>query len=177
MSGKDSASPSSWSESPLSDNPAISSTSLEVELTSLSLHSESPRSPALPTNFDCAIVEIQPANSRKLIISGLGTDSSLENRETVKHSRADIYLLSFTLSTYTPHLKASDPRDKTHRHLVFTKSLTAGSSKTVRDMYVEFAESYICFCRNLACSDGGWGRSSIGGCFNTVRGLLSWVPG
>jgi hypothetical protein len=175
FSGKDSTSGSSSSASPILINPAFSSKSLTVESTSLSLHSEFSESLPLPANLNPTAASGQPANIQQPIDSSPGTTSSSEHGETVKDSEADAYSSFLTLLAYTHHLKASDPRDKIYGLLTFTEGITADYSKTIRDVYVEFAKSYISFVGNLrVLTEAGIGIQE--NLVNTVPDLPSWAP-
>jgi hypothetical protein len=175
FSGKDLTSGSSCSASPIFSDLAISSTSVTVESTSPTLHSKISEPLPLIAGLDPAAASGQPANIRQPIDTSSRTTRSSEHGETVKDSKSEAYSLLLTILNYTHHLKASDPRDKIYGLLAFTNGLTADYSKTVRDVYVEFAEWYIRCVGNLrVLTEAGIGiQESL---INTVPDLPSWVP-
>lgn len=72
-------------------------------------------------------------------------------------------------------MKASDPRDKIYGLLAFTEGLSADCSKTIRNLYVGFTESYIGSVGKLHfLTEAGTGIQE--NLINTVRDLSSWAP-
>jgi Heterokaryon incompatibility protein (HET) len=175
FSGKDSTSGSRVSASPTLNNPTISSTALAVESISLSLQSEVSGPLPLSADPDPAEASAQPSKIQQPIDSILEITSSPGHQKNVETSKANTHSSLFTLLTYTQHLKASDPRDKIYGLLAFTEGLSADYSKTIRDVYVGFAESYISSVGNLhVLTEAGIGIQV--NLINTVPDLPSWVP-